>query len=406
MCSNDIDPDYSEPDIALEKKMPEIPADLVREANRSIKGFRRNSGLLYQRIESALSRPHLIEEISPLAQTLSLNLKTYIDPMWERIQSMSAHGQLPELVSSFGLVGTHISQQLEAVTGRIDLSSSLWSAPSAFQNELERLLRIPLYRELPEIARLNIIAGYSLPRIDLAHIASISRLAVPQLNALISSHNDFVSAYASFIEASIPQAREWSRSALLSVELAAESHYLYIDILSQLSAEAEDEAIVQAKDDVRSAIVGTRSKRVVFLLSSLNPRLVTLLEGARERLGFNAPDTARHVASSLRELLTQVLHSLAPDEEVLHWVSDPSLLHNDRPTRKARLLYILRNCEDAVPEELLDSDVKAALVLFDVLQRGQHAVESGLAGKKLEAVIARCEALLAQLLEAGECNND
>jgi len=75
----------------------------------------------------------------------------------------------------------------------------------------------------------------------------------------------------------------------------AESHYLHTDILSQLSAEAEDAAIVQAKDDVRSVIVGTRSERVVFLLSNLDPRVTALLEGARERPGFDAPDTARYV---------------------------------------------------------------------------------------------------------------
>jgi len=406
MCGNNIDSEHSEPDIEPESKQPEIPADLVREANRSIEEFRRNSGLLYQRIEAALSRPYLIEEISQLARALSRNLETYIDPIWEQIQSMSVHGQLPELVNSFGLVGASINQQLEALMGRIGSSSSIGDAASATQGELERTLGIPLHRVLPEIARLNIIAGYSLPRIDLDNIASMFKLDVPGLNALTASHSDFVSAYERFIQSSVPQAHEWSASALLFAELSAESHYLHTDVLSQLSAEAEDAAIVQAKDDVRSVIVGTRSGRVVFLLSDLDPQLTALLEGARERLGLNAPDTARHVSSSLRELLTQVLHGLAPDEDVLNWVSDPALLHHDRPTRKARLLYILRNCEEAVPEELLDSDAKAALALFDVLQRGQHAVESGLTGRKLETVIARAEALLVQLLEAGEYSDD
>ena len=87
----------------------------------------------------------------------------------------------------------------------------------------------------------------------------------------------------------------------------------------------------------------TETSVCIGLLQTLDPGLATPYRGARDALRSGNPDRSRHILTSLRELWNHVLRRIAPDDLVLAWIrgGDHHLLHEGRPTRKARALYVL-----------------------------------------------------------------
>ena len=90
-------------------------------------------------------------------------------------------------------------------------------------------------------------------------------------------------------------------------------------------------------------IITPDNKELVAWLGSLDPSFPILLRGAEETISSQNPDRCRHFASSHRELCTQIIHLLAPDNLVKDWTTDPNHFDRGKPTRRARLLYIARN---------------------------------------------------------------
>ena len=164
-----------------------------------------------------------------------------------------------------------------------------------------------------------------------------------------------------------------------------------ITFTTERDAEFESEK-QQAIEEVRKEA----GDRLEFLLSELDPRLITMLHGARQSLASSNPDHVRHFSVSLRELFTHVLHTLAPDDKVKRW----SESDKGRPTRKARLLYISRTLRSqSALVTFIEKDVDAALVFLQLLQRGTHKVASDYTAVQLEYMLVRMESLLRYLLE-------
>jgi hypothetical protein len=141
----------------------------------------------------------------------------------------------------------------------------------------------------------------------------------------------------------------------------------------------------------------------IGLLQTLDPGLATPYLGAREALGGGNPDRARHILSSLRELWNHVLRRIAPDEHVLAWVPSGSkeLLHEGRPTRKARVLYVCRNLNHAPLVEFIDQDTRALVKLVEFFNR-VHELESELTDEQLRALLLRTDSWLTYILQIWE----
>jgi len=133
-------------------------------------------------------------------------------------------------------------------------------------------------------------------------------------------------------------------------------------------------------------------------LRQLDSRLCALLAGAREACTSSNPEASRHVLTSLRELFTQVLHALAPDDDVRSWAQGSEYFHDGRPTRRARLLYISRSINAGAFTKFVENDVSAMLAFLDALNAGTHSVESSLSPVQLNSAVARTESLLVFLL--------
>jgi hypothetical protein len=135
-------------------------------------------------------------------------------------------------------------------------------------------------------------------------------------------------------------------------------------------------------------------QHMVDAIASIDVQLLPMYQGAIDAITSNNVDHVRHATTSLRELFTQILHKLAPDEAFFKWNQDELNLYNGRPTRKGRLLYICRNINCDPFKTFVDQDILAALVFLDLVQKGTHAKKKPFNERQLKALLIRMESLL------------
>ncbi len=163
-------------------------------------------------------------------------------------------------------------------------------------------------------------------------------------------------------------------------------------------AEDADDEQASVLADVREETSG-----VFDLLSRVNPALAKAYQGAREALSGGGIDRGRHVLASLRELWGHLLRSLASDENVIPWLSGkhPELLHEGKPTRRARILYVCREINHEPLSDFLDSDTKALVEYVQFLNR-VHQLETGLSDRQLNALLLRTDSWLTFMIQISE----
>ena len=115
------------------------------------------------------------------------------------------------------------------------------------------------------------------------------------------------------------------------------------------------------------------------------------------------PPLFSYILSSLRELWNHLLRRLAPDEYVLAWVSrdDAELLHDGRPTRKARVLYVCRSINHEPLTDFIVQDTRALVTLVESFNR-LHELESELTDEQLRALLLRTDSWLTYILQIWE----
>ncbi|MBE3584532.1 MAG: hypothetical protein IMX01_10530 [Limnochordaceae bacterium] len=139
------------------------------------------------------------------------------------------------------------------------------------------------------------------------------------------------------------------------------------------------------------------------LLRSVDPDLAAPYIGAHEALGTANPDKARHVLISLRELWQHLLRRLAPDHEVLAWMPADSndLVHNGRPTWKARVRYICRAIAHGPLGDFAVEDTNSLVKLLNLFNR-VHELREGLTERQLHALVLRSDSWLMYILRVYE----
>ncbi|MBA7478581.1 hypothetical protein ES707_14008 [subsurface metagenome] len=135
-------------------------------------------------------------------------------------------------------------------------------------------------------------------------------------------------------------------------------------------------------------------------LSQLDLKLLTAYQGAIDSLDSKNPDKQRHLAVSLRELFTHVLHILSPDGEFAKWNRDPANLQNGKPTRRGRLFYIYRKINFSPFSEFIRRDVDAALTFLKLFQKGTHKAQGSFDDQQCRALLIRMESLLYFIIKA------
>jgi len=140
-------------------------------------------------------------------------------------------------------------------------------------------------------------------------------------------------------------------------------------------------------------------------LAAIDPGLPRLLHGAEGALRSENPDKVRHFGSSLRELFTHVLHTLAPDPEIIEWTSDPKDFEKGKPTRRARLRYICRGVNHAKLTVYVGKEVDSTLAFLDLFQYATHEIEADLTPEQLECMLLKMKLTIRYLVEVGRLND-
>ena len=253
--------------------------------------------------------------------------------------------------------------------GQLALKSHYASVAESAIVAQERLLRVPWESlgSATTIANLEFVGVRS----HFAGLAETYRLLMQSFEA----HEHFMASFPPLISAGPPLEILTSVNVLESLSRAPE-------VSDADDLEFEDEHDVSIDE----------------LLAALNPALPSVWLGAKEALRSENPDRGRHVAISLRELVTHVLDMLAPPAAVQGWTSDPSHFHDGRPTREARVLFACRRVNHGPFSSFVSADVRATVEFIALFQRGTHELAAAFTAAQLRALVARAESLLRFLL--------
>lgn len=138
-------------------------------------------------------------------------------------------------------------------------------------------------------------------------------------------------------------------------------------------------------------------------ISRVEPKWTILLKGAEQSLASSNPDKVRHTITSLRELITQIIHRLAPDDSIKEKYKDSKWYHKGKPTRRARLHYILTKVYgNDILLDFVDKDIEAILALFDIYQSGTHKIISIISNVELSFIVKRTKLFISQVLRGKE----
>ena len=161
-------------------------------------------------------------------------------------------------------------------------------------------------------------------------------------------------------------------------------------------------------DEVSSEITTLEEAKVELadvssLLEMVDPGLVNLHVGTLEALNGDNRDRQRHVLTSLRTLWDELFRAIAPDSGVTEWLNAQGLVGEEhifrgRPTRRARLKYILRNVDNDPLSDYVNAQIAAALQLHNIYQR-VHIAEPGLTDQQLRVVVLNSEASLEYFIK-------
>ena len=145
----------------------------------------------------------------------------------------------------------------------------------------------------------------------------------------------------------------------------------------------------------------------IALLQQVDPGLARPYIGARDALYGNNTDRARHILSSLRELWNHLLRRLAPDDLVAAWIPGVSnqkdLLHDGKPTRRARVLYVCRELNNDPLTDFLIHDTRALVKLIELFNR-VHELETELTDEQLRAILLKTDSWLMYILQISSGN--
>lgn len=140
-----------------------------------------------------------------------------------------------------------------------------------------------------------------------------------------------------------------------------------VAVLNALLAESDPDG----GTDVNGSLQGTI---ITGELLQISPDLNARWHGALYSLNPSNPDAARHFCTSAREILTTILESAAPDDQVIAANPHADMTPEGRVTRRARIRHCLdrRGTYDAQLETFVNDDLENVLELFRDFNEGTH----------------------------------
>lgn len=266
----------------------------------------------------------------------------------------------------------------------------------------DKLFKEQIRSSLSDITGISFAAEATLAKLQRDSIGSLLKLSEDSQKSLFESTLGLANVYSNLFGSF-----EGSIEKLLSLPPVVSTNppiefFIDTELLESISIEKSEE--IEKQDELREELSGHTKESFEVTLSALNVDFLDLYKGAKQALNSDNADRIRHFAISLRELFTQVLHCLTPDEHLRNWDNSPENFHEGRPTRKARLKFICRVINNDPFTDFVETDIKSVLKFLDIFQRGTHGVGVSFTKTQLETMLLRMEQLLIFLIQVNESN--
>lgn len=357
-----------------------------------------------------LAKPPYLSVIEQMERTLEPIRHQQLE-ITRALEMAGAATRIQEIVGA----NQHWQDLIKQVTATSRIAESLSAAHQSWLDTIK-----PIQHDFSQLSQLQASAKLTLCNtslrlaaterlmagIDFEAIRSRFHIKMPVISGLESSIAHVAASYGSLAE-SLREISDITRLSAFVLPGSTREIYTTSFALETLrpcderdeeDAETEIQLVAEAELETSGCIA---------LLQQVDPGLARPYIGARDAMYGNNADRARHILSSLRELWNHLLRRLAPDDLVAAWIPGVSnqkdLLHDGKPTRRARVLYVCRELNNEPLTDFLMHDTRALVKLIELFNR-VHELETALTDEQLRAILIRTDSWLMYILQISSGN--
>jgi hypothetical protein len=357
-----------------------------------------------------LAKPSYLSVIEQMERTLEPIRRQHLE--FSRAFEMSgAMARIQEIASA----NQHWQDLIKQATATSRIAESLSAAHQSWLDTIK-----PIQHDFSHISQLQASAKLALcdtslrlaaterlmGGIDFEAIRGRFQIEMPVIAGLESSIAHVAASYGNLAE-SLREISDITRLPAFVLPGATREIYttsFALETLRPWDERDEDEAETEIQFVAEAEL---ETSGCIALLQQVDPGLARPYIGARDALYGNNADRARHILSSLRELWNHLLRRLAPDDLVAAWIPGVSnqkdLLHDGKPTRRARVLYVCRDLNNDPLTDFLMHDTRALVKMIELFNR-VHELETALTDEQLRAILLRTDSWLMYILQISSGN--
>ncbi len=367
---------------------------------------------LHQDMEAInrLAKPSYLSLIEQMERSLEPIRRQHLE-ISRAFEMSGAMARIQEIVSA----NQHWQDLIKQATATNRIAESLSAAHQSWLDTIK-----PIQHDFSHLSQLQASAKLALcdtslrlsaterlmAGIDFEAIRSRFQIEMPVISGLESSIAHVAASYGNLAE-SLRGISDITRLPAFVLPGATREIYttsFALETLRPWDERDEDEAETEIQFVAEAEL---ETSGCIALLQQVDPGLARPYIGARDALYGNNADRARHILSSLRELWNHLLRRLAPDDLVAAWIPGVSnqkdLLHDGKPTRRARVLYVCRELNNEPLTDFLMHDTRALVKLIELFNR-VHELETALTDEQLRAILIRTDSWLMYILQISSGN--
>lgn len=367
---------------------------------------------LHQDMEAInrLAMPPYLSVIEQMERTLEPIRRQQLE-ITRALEMAGAATRIQEIVGA----NQHWQDLIKQATATSRIAESLSAAHQSWLDTIK-----PIQHDFSQLSQLQASAKLALcdtslrlsaterlmAGIDFEAIRGRFQIEMPVISGLESSIAHVAASYGNLAE-SLREISDITRLPAFVLPGATREIYttsFALETLRPWDERDEDEAETEIQFVAEAEL---ETSGCIALLQQVDPGLARPYIGARDALYGNNADRARHILSSLRELWNHLLRRLAPDDLVAAWIPGVSnqkdLLHDGKPTRRARVLYVCRELNNEPLTDFLMHDTRALVKLIELFNR-VHELETALTDEQLRAILIRTDSWLMYILQISSGN--
>ena len=357
-----------------------------------------------------LAKPPYLSVIEQMERTLEPIRRQQLE-ITHALEMAGAATRIQEIVGA----NQHWQDLIKQATATSRIAESLSAAHQSWLDTIK-----PIQHDFSQLSQLQASAKLALcdtslrlsaterlmAGIDFEAIRGRFQIEMPVISGLESSIAHVAASYGNLAE-SLREISDITRLPAFVLPGATREIYttsFALETLRPWDDRDEDEAETEIQLVAEAEL---ETSGCIALLQQVDPGLARPYIGARDALYGNNADRARHILSSLRELWNHLLRRLAPDDLVAAWIPGVSnqkdLLHEGKPTRRARVLYVCRELNNDPLTDFLMHDTRALVKMIELFNR-VHELETALTDEQLRAILIRTDSWLMYILQISSGN--